>query len=761
LVLISKAIEKLNIGKMILLPFIVVLMATSILIASYIFDKTKKISDKDLWKIIKVSATILAITAAFSFIVDKVIKKVSFVDIIKGALITLVVAGTIMLTSWILNQGTYEKYPGLLWAAGVGASLVVFGVAAVALGAVALTGIGLAAFAVGLPMILTLAGTIVATSHILAKGDYNVPGLLPWAVATALLYSTFTPIILVLAAVGAASKIVEFFGGENPFVAANGMILTIAQTIVDVSHKLKEGDYTGGPTLEWAGGIAVALGAFAPIYAMMMANKIFEIFGGGGVGPDDFVKAIHVIVDGIVSAAQKFKGAQVAFEGGPKKEWAEGVGGAIGAFSPVYAVLAKSKDTWYSKGGPTVDEMAKAIETIADGIVVAAGKFADNKAVFDLANVPKKEWGENVGAALTAFIPALEFISKNKNWFAKVDTSIINTAISATADGIVTAANKLGGGNYEKMVPEKWSIGLKNTIKSYLGVLFNHVYPNRKFLPTAMKPMKAVLDGIVFASERFKEVNKNLSDFQTKWMTSIGKVVRTYVGLAEMAYVKKWLFDSFTQQGAITKLGWLTWSIKKTAERFAYISEITSNISPEWMANVDQNVRMYVDLADYLSSTDTDYSKVSTAVSNLEKISKGYSELAKGVGKLSSELEKIDMEKLTALRSLTGSIILMSLMDSDQFKEMMDALEDKAKIFVDTINQLESATKEEPKKAGGQPLTKVKSGEKKPAERSITDLFTVMESIDNKMSELVSSNDNLSKYVNEIRDEDSKIKKRN
>jgi hypothetical protein len=103
---------------------------------------------------------------------------------------------------------------------------------------------------------------------------------------------------------------------------------------------------------------------------------------------------------------------------------------------------------------------------------------------------------------------------------------------------------------------------------------------------------------------------------------------------------------------------------------------------------------MYVDLADYLSSTDTDYSKVSTAVSNLEKISKGYSELAKGVSKLSAELEKIDMEKLTALRSLTGSIILMSLMDSDQFKEMMDALEDKAKILLDVIKDTEASAKE-------------------------------------------------------------------
>jgi hypothetical protein len=180
------------------------------------------------------------------------------------------------------------------------------------------------------------------------------------------------------------------------------------------------------------------------------------------------------------------------------------------------------------------------------------------------------------------------------------------------------------------------------------------------------------------------------------------------------------------------------------------------------MANVDQNVRMYVDLADYLSSTDTDYSKVSTAVSNLEKISKGYSELAKGVSKLSAELEKIDMEKLTALRSLTGSIILMSLMDSDQFKEMMDALEDKAKIFVDVINELESKTEKTKPGKEAKPGIGVKSGggEVKRPEKTMSDLFSVMEAIDMKMGELVSSNDNLSKYVDEIRSDDLNLKKK-
>jgi hypothetical protein len=468
-------------------------------------------------------------------------------------------------------------------------------------------------------------------------------------------------------------------------------------------------------------------------------------------------------VGGIIFAAKEFAGT-TAFQGGPKKEWAEGVGGAIGAFSPLYGILVKGGIMKaLGVGGVGIEEFNNAIKTITQGIIFSAGLFNKNSAAFDLERTPKKEWAERVGAAIQAFMPALDFVSKNTGIFAGDGSANLTKGLNATTNGIVYAAVTLGIADYSKVIPESWTKGLVTAVKGYLDLVMSEVYPKQKWLKDALKKFNWVVDSISRTSQRFKEISSNVSNFDSQWIGGLDKVVRTYVGLAEMAYVKKWLFDSFTEQGAITKLGWLTWSIKGTAERFSYISKITSNIKPDWMANVDQNVRMYVDLADYLSSTDTDYSKVSTAVSNLEKISKGYSELAKGVSKLSAELEKIDMEKLTALRSLTGSIILMSLMDSDQFKEMMDALEDKAKIFVDVINELESKTEKTKPGKEAKPGIGVKSGgggEVKRPEKTMSDLFSVMEAIDLKMGELVSSNDNLSKYVDEIRSDDLNLKKK-
>ena len=764
---ISKAMEKVSIIGIVLMPFILVAFAEVVYRTSLIFDKTVEIPYTKLLNILTMAGVISAIAFVFGKLTQKVLSKLTILEVLKGAAMLLIIAGTITVASWILNEGTYEKYPDVFWAAGVGLSLGVFGLATVALGAVALTGIGAAAFLVGLPMIVTLAATIVETSRILAGGNFQVPGMLEWAVATAILYATFTPIVLIMGAVGMAAKAIEFFSGVNPLVVAGEMILTMAQTMVDVSYKLAEGDYTGGPTMEWAGGVAIALGAFSPLYAMLVANKVMSVFGGG-IGPEDFNQAIRTVVGGIMFAAKEFAGT-TAFQGGPKKEWAEGVGGAISAFSMVYKVLVDSKGGWFKSAGPTVKEFNDAIETTVKGIILAAGLFADNTAVFDLSNTPKKEWSERVGGALNAFAPALEFITKNKGWFTKADPNLIGNSIKSTAMGIYISSIILSKGNYEEKLKKEWVYGVSDAIQVYVQLVF-WLY-QRTGLNKAKRYFSKVASDIVntsfiLAKGKFK---KNIN---VGYMDSLRDFTQTYVDLVMWVNKQNGLNNAiryFNGSGGLAGLlegGFgevaVLPAMLKTATVFNKIGKNLKGISSKWMQTLATNVKVYVELAMWLTEKNPNLKSLGQAVSNMDRIADGYSKLAKGVGKLSTELEKIDMEKLTALRSLTGSIILMSLMDSDQFKEMMDALEDKAKIFVDVINELESKTE---KSKPGKELKSgigVKSGggERKAPEKTISDLFGVMESIDMKMQELVNSNDNLSKYVDEIRSDDIDLKKK-
>jgi hypothetical protein len=547
--------------------------------------------------------------------------------IFQGALSLVIIAGAIMVTSLILSLGSYDNYPSFGWAAGVGLSLVGFGLAATVLGLVAMSGVGALAIAAGCGMILLVAATVVATAEIVGAGNYGNYPPVSWSASLAISLGAFG-----LGALAIGTVIVATLGvGALALSAGLEAILMISQTIVDASAILSKGNFTGGPTIQWAGGIALALGAFAPVYGMLMANSILSLFGGG-VGPEEFGNAINTISDGIISAATKFNGT--SFVGGPKKEWSEGVGGAIGAFAPVYKVLAENSG-WF-KSGISVEDMKNAIMTISQGIVDAANFFGSNSAAFDISKAPSKEWADGVGGAIKAFTPALEFISKNTGIFSN-GTELITSALSATTMGIVMAANNLSLGNFDKQIPS------------------------------------------------------------------------------------------------------------------------------EWMKNVSNNVKTYVDLAKYIVDADAENFDIEDISDGMVELANGYSLLADGVTKLNTQLEQIDIEKLTALKNLTGSIVLLSLMDSDQFESMMDALEDKAQIFVDVMNDLDKSGPEKVKGGTkGAPAVQVKSTSTQsgPKTRTMNDLYAIMQQVDQKLGNIAKSNDNMSKYVDEIRSSDIDLKKK-
>ena len=623
---IAKAMKDIDIKRIVLLPIMMVVMAAAIWLSSLILAKVQKIDSGLLFNIIFQAITLAVIGIALGFTM-KFLAKIGPEKLFEGGLCIVIIAAAIMVSSLILSLGSYDNYPSLNWSLGVGLSLVGFGVAAFVLGEIAMTGIGALAIAAGCGMILLIAGTVVATAAILNAGNYaNYPPV-SWSASLALSLGAFG-----LGALAIGTVIVTTLGiGSLALVAGLEAVLMISQTIVDASAILSKGNFTGGPTIQWAGGIALALGAFTPIYGMMMANSILSLFGGGGVGPKEFSEAIETISDGIVTAATKFNSASVAFQGGPKKEWAEGVGLAIGAFAPVYQVL--SENSGWLKSGVSVEDMKNAIMTISQGIVDAANFFGENTASFDISKAPKKEWAEGVGGAIKAFTPALDFISKNTGIFSG-GAEIITEALSATTWGIVIAAKNLSKGKFNTQIPEGW------------------------------------------------------------------------------------------------------------------------------MKNVSDNVKTYVDLAKYIVKTDSDDLDIEDVTDGMVELANGYSLLADGVAKLNTQLEQIDLEKLTALKNLTGSIVLLSLMDSDQFEDMMDALEEKAAIFVDVMNDLDKKSPEKVQKgAKSAPTSAVKSGSKTgPPAKSMDDLFRVMQSVDQKLASIAKSNDNLSKYVDEIRSSDIDLK---
>lgn len=477
------------------IPLLLVAMSGAIWLSSIILDKVTVVSTEKLINAGLIGAGLAIIAIAMAPTI-KILANVGIGNMIKGAIIIPILAASIMVSSLILNLGTYEKYPGLQWIAGVSLSLLTFGLGALALG-LAVFGPQALVFAAGLVAILGVAGTIVGVSHILKKGSYENPGMLDWAKSVSLLYLTFTPILLILGAAAMASAVVSLFG-PNPWKMAQTAIEDVAKTIVSSSNILADGyvdkegvkirpNYKGGPTKKWAEGVSIALGAFSPVYGMLMRNKIFSLFGGGGVGPEDFTRAIKTVSQGIISAARFFASPEnpQVWAGHPTRQWSEGVGLAIGAFAPVYEILAANSG-WFKSGVSAEDFAGKfndngklvkdgAIQIIARGIISAAKFFAMNTAPFDEGNYPSKQWGEGVGSALGAFSPVFDLLME-KSGFWRSGDSVIRSMISGI-DGVSTAIvnvakrfSILDPNVFETYPSLTWGQNVEKTIKLFTQI---------------------------------------------------------------------------------------------------------------------------------------------------------------------------------------------------------------------------------------------------------------------------------------------------
>ena len=146
-----------------------------------------------------------------------------------------------------------------------------------------------------------------------------------------------------------------------------------------------------------------ALGAFAPVYMMLLENAPGIFSKGGGVGPEDFAKAVMTVTRGIIAAAGVFAENTAQFEEGkyPSVKWGQGVGAALNAFSPVFTAL--SKDTgWFTSGDEVINNMVNGIVRIAGAIVRVARKFEWSKMKWD--STPTKDWSWNVSKAIKSYV---------------------------------------------------------------------------------------------------------------------------------------------------------------------------------------------------------------------------------------------------------------------------------------------------------------------------------------------------------------------
>jgi hypothetical protein len=601
----------------VLIPTLMVTMSVAIWLSSKILSDVTPVDDAKLINAGIIGGGLAIITLAIIPGI-KLLSKVKKSDILKGALGVVIIAATIMASSLIISLGKYDgDFPKTDWIKGVSISILVFGLATIGMGALitASAGLGLPALVLGALGVVIIAATIRASSHILKLGDYKTsyPSL-DWAKGVSLSLAAFSTGMVVLGTIIFAS-----FGlGLGMLAAGSKAVLMVAKTIVSASNILAEGytdekgvkftpKYTGGPTKEWAEGVALALGAFSPIYTILAKNSGWF---KSGISPGDFSEAIKTVSSGIVTAAESLSKDNI-WVGGPKKEWAEGVGLALGAFSPVFEIL--SGQTWFSKS-VDAEDMKKAISTISEGIVEAAVFFSENTSPFEEGNYPSKKWGEGVGGALGAFSPVFEALM-GKKWYQSGKDVVGNMVLGIrTISSSIVDSAKAFGGYYYDVKENKW-------VKSEALSGMWDTYPKIEWVDGVKKSLIAFLD-------IFKYLDKG--GYSSKNVNRLYGTLNSMVKSAKILWYNKKFFtvdidpefsvrikkilesfntigDSFNRKSSTSATSALNSIIKFAKIVFKNKEFLNVGIDTSGIMNIISEgglIKSYINILDYLSKID-------------------------------------------------------------------------------------------------------------------------------------------------------------
>jgi hypothetical protein len=620
--IMTPMIKDLKLKDVFLIPALFVTLSIAIWLSSKILSKVEPIDSNVLWSIVLFSIA-FSISAALLGITAWLLAKIGIDKIVEGGICIVILATVVAISSGILSLGKYNEgsYPKWEWALGVSLSILAFGLIATTFGLIIESGIGAVALGLGALAIPVIALVIAGTSHILALGNYK-DGAYPnlgWALGVGLSLTAFGMAMGIL-----GTFILGSLGlGMAALVLGGDAVLLIAQAIVDTSFILAKGNYKDGPTKAWAEGISLALGAFAPVYKMLSSGGIMEVLFGSGPTPEQFSEGIITVSKGIVDAARFFATSKALFEGGPSKDWAEGVGGAISAFAPVYTAL--SSGGWFSVK-VTPEDMKSGILTIVEGIITAADRFGINKSKFDLSNTPSKDWGENVGAALQAFAPIFTYMQENSGWF---------TSGAEAVDDMVYGIN-------------------------------------------------SVAQAIVTVAKRFASVKANIWESYPKgdWVNTVSGTIKGFVELnssvENVTYAS--LFKVNNIAGAMVKTARTLWLgsryFSKTIDP-NYISSLSKNVLD--YVNLANSITGMGMLSGVKSLIGMD--PISQAARGMVKIAGAYDKLATALKKFGGALQSIDGTKVNLIRRLTGNLAVLAALNQNAFEDMMQTLEDKASVF--------------------------------------------------------------------------------
>lgn len=362
-----------------LIALSMVFMSVGVAISGAILSLMPTLSLGQMFSAIAVSATMGIVMYALSLATDNL----SYTEIIGLAAMSLVmpaIAWGIVKSAEILSGiPDIEVIKTIKGALAVAISGIVM---AGGIWVIDKLGLGLGTVIKGTIALTIMSAGLMASSHLLSMGNYSNGPSLDWSLGVgAIMIASLIP-VLALGIVAAT--------GVGAIVIAAGIIsmIAVAGGLAEVSHIIKQGDFSGGPTKEWAEGVGLSLVYFANALDFLKPG----IFSNDTLG--DNIKAMILMGKALPAIGIAVGKDTSIYSGGPRKPWADGVGGAIVSFANAIAILADE--------GVDATELLEWIPS-----VVMLGKLSVGLAnlfkTADFSNYPSVEWVKGVSSFMENF----------------------------------------------------------------------------------------------------------------------------------------------------------------------------------------------------------------------------------------------------------------------------------------------------------------------------------------------------------------------
>ena len=694
------ALSKINEGNLvksvIMLPLLLPAIAMAITASSWVLSKVTPITPYQFLTSLAISILFIAFSVTL-LVLSKadIFGKIKMRDVIMIPLIFVALATAIMLSSHILSVAAEISFGRSMEILAFSVVLCV-AVVVVALTSKVLTKIGSVTDYIkgGISMAI-VAASIMAVSHIISLGKYkNFPSW-RWSLGVGLSLAAFG-----VGAVLLGTQVLNpfFYGGL-------GVMLLVSATVVAASHIISLGKYKKYPSVSWATGVGLSLAAFGVGAVLLGFNVLNPFFYAG-------LKIIKKVAQSIVDVSHIL--ATGVYKNSINEKWAKGISIALGAFSPIYDMLAESNSLFGS--GPSPEEFTNAIVTVSMGIVTAASFFNIYKGAFD--GGPSESWSRGVGLALGAFAPVFKVMEdfpfsagkKIAKAMIHVASAIVNVA------GIFKDNSDLfSEGGYPST---EWGRGVGSSLKAFAPV-FEYM-SGASWYESGFVNVIEMVYGITTVASAIVDVAKLFSQpikwdvYPDKdWSSNISKSIKGFMNISNSVADLNWIgMNSISS--VVSKMVNTAKILSKNSKYFK------SNIDPNFMKNISSNVLYYANLSNILSKQQSvgGFVKkmfmgdpISNAANGMVKLAISYDRLAKSMKNFSGALKGMDSKKLNEFRGMTSNIAILSALDSNMFDNMLTVLETRSSVWAEILNNQVPTTTA---KRGG-----VKIGDKKGDKKDI------------------------------------------